>query len=560
MKRCPECRRDYFDETLVFCLDDGVRLLDGPASEDPATAIQVPHSTEAPTREFNQSDESYRLHRVSNKNSLIAGLIGILFVAILGVGYFYYVRNGATQIDSIAVLPFENGSGDPSMEYLSDGVSDGVIDRLSALPQLKVIARNSSFKYRDQNGDLTEIANALGVRAVVTGRVIQRGDGYVIRVDLIDARENKQLWGESFSRKTSDLELLQADISREIADELQLRLSGNQEARLTARGASNPQAYELLLKGRYHANSRVGDNPRKALEYYEQAVALEPNFALAQAYLANGYFGLIIFNLADPSEVKPKFEAAARRALELDDKLAEAHQAMGIFYMTSLNWAAAESEYKRAAELNPNYPWPHLSSSAIFSRLGQHENAIAEAKRGRELDPVSAISSNYVFGAQMWARQYDQALAGVKGRLESDPDNFVLHWFLAEIYSEMGSHREAIAEWNYLLTRQATDPGLYMYFGAAYAAVGERGKAKEVVNNLETGGNTFRPATWLSCMLRWANMSERSLCWRKRLPFAIRGSGICEYVRDSTLCAPIRDLRTCCGASDCRNDVRLIGI
>jgi len=295
MKQCPECKRTYTDESLNFCLDDGAELIYGPA--EPATKVMGRQSSvsEEPTRTLGSRSVTADEPRLGTPSrsadpkskTVIAVITAVLLLSALGVGgYWFYGTGTKTQINSIAVLPFENGSGNADLDYLSDGVSESVIDRLSQLPQLKVIARSSSFRYRGQDLDLKQIAKALGVEALVTGRVVQHGDNYTIRVEMIDTRENRNIWSESFNRQVTDVQTLQTDISRQIADNLRLHLSGEQSDRLAMSGTTNPQAYELLLQGRFYNNKVGTENRIKAAEYFQRSINIDPNYALAYAELS----------------------------------------------------------------------------------------------------------------------------------------------------------------------------------------------------------------------------------------------------------------------------------
>ncbi|MCA1628163.1 MAG: protein kinase [Acidobacteria bacterium] len=428
------------------------------------------------------------------KFSFVAGALVLLLAAIVGSGIWYFANriSNTKRIESIAVLPFENGSGDANLDYLSDGVSESVIDRLSRLPQLKVIARSSSFRYRGQNLDLKEIADALGVQAIVTGRVVPRGDNYHIRVELVDVREDKQLWGENFSRKASDVQILQTDISREIAENLRLRLSGAQTQQLASQGTTNAQAYELLLKGRFFFHRSGQDNFRKALDFYEQAAVADPNYALAHAELAVAESGNLLAPYVNQKEALARTEAAARKALQLDKDLSQAHLAMGNVKRYLWEFQAAEQEYKRAIELNPNYDFAHSNYSAYLSQQGRHDEAIAEIKNARELNPLSFLLSLNVGITYFRARRYDEAIEAFKKGFELDDRIGIMHRRLGEAYAAKGMFQEAISAYqeSLRLGSVTTEP----FLGIAYAKIGERGKAEEISQKLRTDISPIYPA------------------------------------------------------------------
>jgi eukaryotic-like serine/threonine-protein kinase len=413
----------------------------------------------------------------------------IILLAVVGFSFWYFSnRNTSTeaqQINSIAVLPFENAIGDAGLDYLSDGVSESVIDRLSGLPQLKVIARSSSFRYRGQNLDLPKIADALGVDAIVTGRVLQRDGNYLIRVDVIDVRENKQFWGENFTRKASDVQTLQTDISREIAENLRLKLSGTQNEQLAKQRTNNPQAYEVLLRGRFYFNKGRAENFNKAVEFYEQAVALDPNYALAYAELAEGY-NLNGGRGLDFKQILVKQEAAARRALELDAGLAEAHYAMAEVKRKQWNWREAERGYLRAIELNPNLPRAYRGYAMYLTAMKRHDEAIANARRARELDPLS-FPININLGIRLYsARRFDEAIAAWQKNVELAPETPSSYFWLGNAYMAKGMNEQAIAEFRELLRKGYGRVATEALIGIVYARTGERARAEEILEKFKT--------------------------------------------------------------------------
>ncbi len=391
------------------------------------------------------------------------------------------------------MLPFENGSGDANLDYLSDGVNESVIDRLSQLPQLKVIARSSSFKYRGQNVDFKQVANALGVETIVTGRVVQRGDSYFIRVDLTDVRDNRQLWGENFNRKTSDVQLLQTDISREIAENLRLRLTGAQTQQLASQGTTNPQAYELLLKGRFVGYKGVTERRKKAYEYFQQAIAIDPNYALAYAELSGSYLQLNNNGLLNQEEAIRMAQEAAQKALSLDGSLVEGHLAMAYLKRYVWDWASSEREYRRAIELNPNLSQAHSGYSLYLSLVGQHEQAIAEIKRAWELDPLSLSANKNVGFRLFFARQYDQAIEVLKKTLELDQNYPNAHITLGYTYAAKGMYPEAIAEYQKAISLGDESLSTQIYLAAAYTRAGEREKAQAILKRLQMNESNVSP-------------------------------------------------------------------
>ncbi|MCA1637459.1 MAG: hypothetical protein LC768_03850, partial [Acidobacteria bacterium] len=393
---------------------------------------------------------------------------------MFGLGYWFYSNRSLPvdlkEINSIAVLPFENGSGDANLDYLSDGLSESLIDKLSQLPQLKVIARNSSFKYRGANIDLQDVANKLGVQAVVMGKVLRVGDDLSVRVEMINIGENRQLWSEQYNRKSSNILVVQQEIAQAASEKLRLKLTGAQEQQLAELNTVNPQAYELLLKGRYYANTPGAGNRQKAAEYFNQAISVDPNYALAYSELSQIYALLLVNSMVSPTEFRPKAEEAARKALELNENLPQAHLAMAGILRNSWNWAAAEVEYKRAIELNPNLGAARRGYSSYLSNIGRNEEAIAEAKRSRELDPLSLGSTTQVTLSFLYARRYDEAIEASQTLELSKQWKYLS---LGYAYAGKGMFKEAIANYRESIREGNTSPSVQIYLGQAYAQAGD---------------------------------------------------------------------------------------
>jgi len=390
-------------------------------------------------------------------------------------------------------LPLQNGSGDANFDYLSDGMSESLIDRLSELPGLKVIARNSSFKYRGENIDLSDAASKLGVQALITGRLVRNGDNISIRVEMIDARNDRQLWSQQYDRKGSDALAIEREIAETISEKLRLKLTGAQESEIATKNAVIPQAYDLLLKSRFTRLTGGGDGLKKAIEYLQQAITIDPAYALAYAEMSFDYSLLGGDSIVNPKDVTPAAEAAAQRSLELDENLAEAHLALAIIKRNAWEWASAERECLRSIELNPNLAHAHTMYSGYLSDMGRHEEAIAEAKRARELDPLS-IRVNLNFGmAFLLGRRSEEAIEVFKKTLELNQDSADVHGTLAFGYLGNGNYAESIHEMlesNRLGGRDNTGD---IYLAVAYAKAGNREKAGSILKQLESSKDYVAP-------------------------------------------------------------------
>jgi TolB-like protein/DNA-binding winged helix-turn-helix (wHTH) protein/Tfp pilus assembly protein PilF len=415
-----------------------------------------------------------------------------VIVALAAAIYLFQPRGGAEAIDSVAVLPFANEGGDMGAEYLSDGISESLTDSLSRLPGLKVTAKSSSFKYKGKQVDPQEAARSLGVRAILTGRVSRRGDTLFISAELTDARDGTQVWGERYSRRESDLLGVQAEISGQIARALRLRLTPVQQEQLAKPETVSPVAYELLLKGRFYLGKGT-ESEKKAIEYFNQAIAVDPHYALAYAELSFIYGSLVNSNVLDQKEFIPKAEMAARKALELDGDLAAAHEAMAYVNLHAWDWAAAEREYKRAIELNPNLAGAHSGYAFYLDIQGRSDEAIAEMKRARELNPLGRDAKGAAVYELAMARQYDQALEAAKKLVELDRSNPHRHELLGSNYAWLGQYAEAIASFKEAIKLGDDTPDTQIALGKAYAKIGEHEKARAILKQLEAGKEYVSP-------------------------------------------------------------------
>lgn len=500
MKRCPECRRDYYDDSLLYCLDDGERLLEGPASgsvsnDEPQTAILHDTSTqsEAATQaQINTTERTEILpqlypHSASKKNSVIAGVVGIVLITALGIGsYFYYGRETSTQIGSIAVLPFQNSGDLADSEYISDGLAESMIYRLTQIPDLKVSPRSSVFRYKGKDVDSEQIGAELGVDAVMSGRLVKRGDNITISVDLVDVRERKMLWGEQFERKMSDLLATQREIAATIAQKLQLRLTGDAATGLTKNYTDSNDAYRDYLQGRFYWNRRSPDTISKAVEHLELAVQKDPNFALAYAGLADAQ--MITQYLSrkwSDDYLVAKAQANAERAIQLDPTLAEPHSTLGLVKSFQWDWDGSEKEYKRALELNPKYATTYHWYSRLLRAKGRYQEALTQIKKGQEIDPLSLPIAENVVQNLVENGDLDGALAQCKRSLEIDPNYWSIYFRMAAVYFEKGEKAEGFAAASRSIDLIGRAPIALGFWGYALAVAGKRDEALAVAKELE---------------------------------------------------------------------------
>ncbi|MCA1622922.1 MAG: protein kinase [Acidobacteria bacterium] len=483
---------------------------------------QPTKSKKTPTGESIYFTETQNARQTSSAEYVVAEIknhkagflaLAVLLLAAIGLGYWFFPSrsSGAAPISSIAVLPFENASGDAGLDYLSDGVSESVIDRLSQFPQLKVIARSSSFKYRGVV-NLSEAANALGVQAIVTGKVIKRGDDLTIRVELVDARDNRQLWSENYKRRAADALFVQQEIAQTVSQKLRLPTTDALEERQLAKGeTTNPLAYELVLKGRYARSKGTAESRKKAIEYYKQAITVDPNYALAFAELSAAYSGLGNTGDMNPQEANSIAKAAAEKALELDANLPEAHIALASIAVDEWNWTAAEREFRRVIETSPNVAVAHNKYALYLLYTGRFEEAVSEIKRANELNPVAPGASLGLSFILHYARRHDEAIEVARRLLELDPNNYAAHVYIADAYSAKGMHREAVAEYQEAIRLGGDSLSLQIYLGYALAMAGERGAALAILNRLQTTKEYASPAELAAL---YAGLGDRESAFR----------------------------------------------
>src|SRR5438309_7145002 len=429
--------------------------------------------------------------RWSRRSMLIGAVAFVFVIAVIAVAAFYLGSSGHAPINSVAVLPFANASGDQNTEYLSDGITEGVIDRLSGLPNLKVISRTSAFRYKQREIEPQKVAKELGVEALVMGRLIQRGDDVSVSAELVDAREDKQLWGEQYSRKLDDIHSVQQEIATAVSGNLRVRLTSEEKTRLNKSSATNPEAYQLYLKGRYHANQTTAAELKKGIEYFQQAIDKDPGYALAYAGLADSYSLLGGgWQYLAPSDSFPKAKAAATKALELDDTLAEAHAALAYaVFFADWDWPTAEREFKRAIELNPNSALSHDRYAECLKTRLRFGESMAEAQRAQELDPLSPEIVSQVGNVYLFTRRYDESIVQYHKALDLNPNLPVLRALLSWSYAMKGMYPQALAEYDKIADTDkavaAENQFVASGLGWVYAVSGRRAEALKIAQELK---------------------------------------------------------------------------
>lgn len=393
-------------------------------------------------------------------------------------------RSSRRAIRSLAILPLANTVDEPELDYFSDGITESIINTLSQLPKLRVVARSTVFRYKHQQIDPLEVGRLLDVQAVLTGRVRQIADRLIISTELIDVANDSQLWGEHYNRNLSDIFAVQEEIAREIAEKLQLKLNRKDKARLGKRHTHKVEAYQAYLKGRYHWNKRTAESLNKGVEYFKQAIDHDPAYASAYAGLSDSYTLLVVREAMSPAEGFAKAKAAASRALEIDEEFAEAHASLGHAMLHNWEWGEGEKELKKAIHLNPGYASAHHWYSEHLTAVGRCDESIAELKLAAGLDPLSLVISADLGRAFYYAREYDQVMKQEASTLEMDPNFWLSHINLGRAYIQTGNHAEAISELKEAGELSVGNSEALSFLGFAYAAAGKEDDARRILHQL----------------------------------------------------------------------------
>lgn len=481
-------RRPTAPETMTAILNDDP----APAGREAPAELEreIAHCLEkSPPQRFQSAhDVAFALRAIGPGQA--GGLSHTVWIAaalavLLAAAFFYWLYRPAGAIDSLAVLPFANVGGDPNKEYLSDGITENLINSLSQLPKLRVTARTLAFRYKGPQVDLQKAGRDLNVRAVLTGRVVERDGALNIQADLVKVDDGSQLWGRQYGRKFSDILTLQEEIAREVSEKLHLKPAAEQQKRLAKRSTENTEAYQAYLKGRYYWNRRTTQTLKRAVEYFQQAIDKDPGYALAYAGLADCYAVYAGYQVEPPRASGPKAMAAATKALEIDDTLAEAHASLA-YTKTHYerDWAGAEREFRRSIELDPNYPTAHHWYGIYLGATGQTEQAIASLKRAQQRDPLSPIIGATLGWELNNARHYDEAIEEIRKTLDMEPSFATGRWWLGLLYEQKAMYREAIAEFQRAYELSEGNPYARGALGHAYALSGNPEKALQVLADL----------------------------------------------------------------------------
>ena len=479
-----------------------------------------------------------------NRTWIYVTLIGAaLSVALFFVGRLSVPGNGASPValpeKSIAVLPFENQNRDPDTDYLCDGIPESIINSLSELPKLKVMSRNSVFHYKGKEADAQTVGKELKVQTLLTGRVRQRGDSLTIGVELINAQDNSQVWGQQYNRKLADVFAVQEEIAKEVSQKLRLKLTGAQQDQLAKRPTENLKAFQYYMQGRAAAQRRTNADLRASVNYFERALQEDGKYALAYAGLADAYANLGYYGSIAPIEGRRKAEEAARKALELDDNLAEAHVALGLVYIgfAPSDFAVGDRELRHAIELNPNLAVARYNLGLSFIRQGRLDEASEELAKARGLDPISSIIARAVVIPHYFKRDYPRAFELLRQANELGPP-LSATWEIG-LYIKNGSLDEAFAEIEKAKAPRKDDPLIVYSTGMAYAAGGKKPEALQKIKELEVlAGGTLSTAHWIAKIYATLNDKEQAFAWLDR---GLATGALGVFYKDEPIWDSLRD-------------------
>ncbi len=443
-------------------------------------------------------------------------------------------------IESVAVLPFANRSADPNTDYLSDGITESLINNLSQISTLRVTARSTVFRYKGKDADPRKVGSDLHVRAVVSGRLLKRGSSLIIQAELMDVATGSQLWGGQYNRQAENVFLLQDDLSREISEKLRLRLTGDEKRRLTKRYTEDAEAYRLYLKGRYHWNKRNPEGVQKAVDYFQQALNRDPVYPLAYAGLADTYAYLSFFHVVPPRQAMPKAKAAAVKALEIDDHLAEAHVSLGYVSFTyDGDWSAAGKHFEQALALNPIYSGAHTFYAFYLSSLGRSEEALAVAKRALDLDPASPAVSHSLAVQLYLARRFDKAIEQAHNTLEMDANFAISYQLLGEAHVSKGLYREGLLALEKFSALSRTSAISRALVGYSHARLGERSAALRIIEELTSASkHSFIPAFLYALVYAGLEDKDQAFGWLEKA-YEERFNRL-AYLKQDALWDPLR--------------------
>jgi TolB-like protein/Flp pilus assembly protein TadD len=505
-------RRDTDSSRMVAPVTEALPAGAGNVTERPSSGRQPVAAAVADASSPSQTMAAPRSRRTMALAVVVAAIVALLAAA--GAWYFLLREK---PLDSLAVLPFVNVGGDQSTEYLSDGITESIINNLSQLPQLSVRSFSAVAHFKNKDLNPQAAGNELKARAVLTGRLVRRGDEFSISAELVDVRGNRQIWGSQYTRKVDDILAMQEEISREISEKLRLQMTGADKQRLNRRQTVDSAAYQLYLQGRYQWNKRTLEGLQQSIDYFQQAIQKDSRYALAFAGQADAYALLADFNVLPAREVLPKVKSAAAEALQLDDTLAEAHTSLGWAQFHDLDWTGAEKEFKRAIELNASYPTAHSWYGEYLMAQGRFDRALEEMTRAYQLDTLSPVL-NLALGYRFYyAHEYAQAIEQCQKVLAMDATFAPAHVYLGRAYEQKPAFPEAIAELRKALDISEGDTNELAALGQAYAVSHQEGEARKILDQLkERSQQTYVQPMWIAVIHLGLGEKDQAFDWMQK--------------------------------------------
>ena len=523
-----ECKTKHSDVISVVNLYD-----------DEVGNPQLPEKFKEARRERAAAAAARQTPRTFRSRHVLIAAVTLL-IAFATIGFWIYSRQapGTPPAKSIAVLPFDNQNRDPGTDYLSDGIPESIINSLSQLSQLKVMARSTVFQYKGKEVDPRKVGRNLGVGAVLMGRLIQQGDNLTIRTELVNVSDGTELWGQQYNRKLADVFAVQEEIAKEISEKLRLKLSGSEKQQLAKRPTENIQAFQYYMQGRSISQRRTREDLLSAVQYYGRAIEEDRNYALAYAGLSDAYSTLGVFGYIAPIEGRRKAEEAARKALALDESLPEAHAVLGLAYINFApsNFSLGDGELRHAIELSPSLALAHFYLGVSLTRQGRLNESVAEYLKARELDPLSSIIARQAAIPYYFRREYSRALELLQQANDVGPA-FSTTWEIG-LYIQNRRLDETLAELEKVKGERKNDSILIYDTGMIYAAQGKKAQALQIIKELEdVSGANLSQALWVAKIYAVLNEKEQALAWLDR---GLATGALAIFYKDEPVWDPIR--------------------